>query len=127
MADSVRVTIYPEITEDAKLASLSDREDIAHQIVGLAQAAAPVKSGRFKAGMTVEVGSQVEVVDNDPDAGWKEYGTSFTAAHATLTSAASQFGRYSGIKPRGGISAGVSVVAGRPSRHTSVHRRGRGR
>ncbi|MCA1185708.1 hypothetical protein LCD36_04480 [Saccharopolyspora sp. 6T] len=51
--------------------------------------------------MTVEVdGDEVRMVDTDPEAVYKEYGTNDTPAHAVLTDAARKRGRYRGWNPR---------------------------
>jgi hypothetical protein len=123
---AITITVYgAECVAQARQLSIEDRAQIAHEIGAIARAAAPVLTGRFQAGIGVQVdGTQVEVVDNDPTAGYKEYGTSHTPAHATLTSAAAQFGRYSGVKPRGGGRAGVgSHVARHGSSRPSHPRR----
>jgi hypothetical protein len=99
----VRVTVYAAraIAEARKL-STDDRTEIAHEIAADARAAAPVLTGAYRDGIHPEVnGTDVRVVDDDPTAGFKEYGTSTHAAHATLTDAARRHGRYSGMKPRG--------------------------
>ncbi len=102
MPGQARLTIFPEKTaRQVRRQSLNGRLEIAEQIAADARATAPVLTGAFRRGIGVEVsGTQVMVVDNDPDAIHKEYGTSRTPAHATLTSAASRHGRYSGMKPR---------------------------
>lgn len=95
--------IYREqATREAYTESTDGRAEIAGQAADLARATAPVRSGEFLSGIGVEVnGADVTLVDDDPEAFWKEYGTADTPAHATLTRAASQFGRYSGMSPRG--------------------------
>lgn len=127
MATSIRITVNSaESIAEARTISTDQRIQIAHQIADEARAAAPVLTGRFRDGISVTVdGDQVEVVDEDPDAGFKEYGTSDTPAHATLTSTASEFGRYSGIQPRGGRSRSGPQEA--PVRTRVSHRRGVGR
>jgi hypothetical protein len=121
----VTITVYgAECVSEAKQLSTEDRARIAHEISAIARAAAPVLTGRFQAGIGVQVdGTQVEVVDEDPNAGYKEYGTSHTPAHATLTSAASEFGRYSGVKPRGGGRSGVGTRAARHGSSRPAHPR----
>jgi len=44
-------------------------------------------------------GDQVAIVNSDDVAGYVEYGTSDTPAHATMTNAARRFGRYTGMTP----------------------------
>ncbi len=81
--------------------TLESRAGIGHEAAGEARSDAPVLTGAFRDGIGVEVdGLHVAIVDSDPDAIYKEYGTSDTPAHATLTNAASRFGRYSGWRPR---------------------------
>ncbi|MDU0478389.1 hypothetical protein QVA66_03940 [Staphylococcus chromogenes] len=82
--------------------SFNQRREIAAEIVDLARSAAPVRSGAYRGGMSVEVNDDsVAVVDDDPTSFYKEYGTSDTPAHAALTNAAMGFGRYSGMRPKG--------------------------
>jgi hypothetical protein len=98
-----RVTVYDaETAREARRISTEDRVKIAEQIARTAIGNAPVLTGEYRAGIGVEVsGDDVSVVDNDPEAGFKEYGTADTPAHATLTDAARQYGKYSGMQPRG--------------------------
>ncbi len=100
---AARVTIFPaQAVREAYRLSTEKRAQIAHQIAGDARAAAPVRTGEYRGGIGVEVdGDQVMVVDNDPEAFYKEYGTSDTPAHASLTDAARQYGKYSGFQPKG--------------------------
>jgi hypothetical protein len=99
---SIRVTVYEaEALREARRISTEDRVQIAEQIAQQAIGSAPVLTGEYRGGIAVEVsGDDVRVVDNDPTAGFKEYGTADTPAHATLTDAARQHGKYSGMKPR---------------------------
>ena len=54
-----------------------------------ARADAPVVSGAYRDGIGVDVsGDEVTLVDDDPDAMFKEYGTVDTPAHSVLTNAA---------------------------------------
>lgn len=79
----------------------SGRVRIADQIAADAAGAAPYLKGDFRAGIGVETqGDQVLVVNADPTAIHKEFGTSRTPAHATMTSAATKYGIYSGMRPR---------------------------
>lgn len=98
-----RVTIYEhQALVEAFHLSTPERVEIAGEIAANAIAAAPVVTGEYRGGIAVEVdGDRVSVVDNDETAFFKEYGTSDTPAHATLTDAARQFGRYSGMQPKG--------------------------
>jgi hypothetical protein len=103
MAMGVRVTIYAgQAIAEARRLSTKDRAQIAEEIEIEARATAPVVTGAYRDGIHVEVnGDDVRVVDDDPTAGFKEYGTSTHAAHATLTDAARKHGKYTGMKPRG--------------------------
>lgn len=103
MADGVRITVYgAEAIAEARAAILPGLVRIADAIVEDARASAPVLTGHYRDGVRTEVsGEQVSVVDDDPLAGFKEYGTHDTPAHATLTDAARQYGKYSGIQPKG--------------------------
>ena len=69
----------------------NQRMKIAAQIANSARAAAPVLTGRYRDGIAVE---------SDGLTIHKEYGTSDTPAHAALTNAAIEYGRYSGTQPR---------------------------
>jgi hypothetical protein len=81
--------------------STGGRKKIAEEIATEAKANAPVLSGDYRDGIAVEVdGDSVEVVDTDPDAVFKEYGTSVMAGHAVITDAARARGKYRGWKPR---------------------------
>lgn len=99
---TIRVTVYEaEALREARRISTEDRVNIAEEIAQQAIGSAPVLTGEYRGGIAVEVsGDDVRVVDNDPTAGFKEYGTADTTAHATLTDAARQHGKYSGMKPR---------------------------
>lgn len=103
MAVEARLTIFDgSVQRSAKTLSRSDRRDIADQIAEDARAAAPVVTGAYRDGIAVdESGDDISVVDDDPDAVYKEYGTSDTPAHAALTDAARHYGKYSGWQPRG--------------------------
>jgi hypothetical protein len=100
---AVRVTLnVAELYSEARRLSTPDRVDIAHQAAGDAVGSAPVLTGHYRDGIHVQAdGDSVKIVDEDPDAIFKEYGTSDTPAHATLTEAAKNYGRYSGMQPRG--------------------------
>lgn len=103
MASGIRVTVYAdEAIRLARQATVDERTDIAEQAADDARATARVDTGEFKAGIGVEVdGTVVRIVNNDPEAGYKEYGTSDTAPQATMTNAARRYGRYSGVQPKG--------------------------
>jgi len=98
---SARVTVFTEqaIREALKI-STPERVEIAEEIAAEARAVAPVLTGRYRNNIAVQVsGDTVSVVDEDPTAGFKEYGTNDTPAHAVLTDAARKHGKYSGIQP----------------------------
>lgn len=99
---TARITIYAEAAiREARRLSTPERVEIAEQAAAQARASAPVLTGRYRNGIHVETsGDDVRLVDDDPDAIHKEYGTSDTPAHAALTDAARQYGRYSGMQPR---------------------------
>lgn len=98
-----RLTLYHDrLPGMVRRESFDGRVDIANKIVGDARSSAPILTGDYYRGMTVETdGLSVRAVDNDPDALHKEYGTSRTPAHASLTNAAMAYGKYSGMRPRG--------------------------
>ncbi|MFD8496339.1 HK97 gp10 family phage protein [Amycolatopsis sp. NPDC059657] len=95
---AVRITLYrDQLLAEARKISTEQRVEIAHQAAGDAVASAPVLTGEYRDGIHVETnGDQVSIVDTDPESIYKEYGTSDTPAHMTLTEAASKYGRYSG-------------------------------
>jgi hypothetical protein len=97
------IEIYEDrVIADAWTGSTDQRAEIAQQAAGIARASAPVLTGRYKGGIGAEVaGDEVAVVDSDPVSRYKELGTSDTPAHAAVIQAASQFGRYDGLQPRG--------------------------
>lgn len=99
----IRVTVYSrQAIAEAYRASTPRRAEIAHEAASIARGRAPVESGEYRDGIGVEVnGDDVRIVDNDDEAFYKEYGTEDTPAHAVLTDAARQFGRYSGFQPKG--------------------------
>lgn len=99
----IRVTLYrAELLAEARRISTDRRVEIAHEAAGDAVADAPVLSGDYRDGISVETdGDRVSIVDSDPDAIFKEYGTSDTPAHMTLTEAASRYGKYTGWQARG--------------------------
>lgn len=82
---------------DAHRTSFDDRRRIARRAVDEARSEAPVLTGDYRDGMDVRTsGDDVLLVDTDPDAVHKEYGTSSTPAHMTMINAASRYGAYSG-------------------------------
>ncbi|MDF3308714.1 HK97 gp10 family phage protein [Rhodococcus sp. T2V] len=99
---AARLRVYPgPLRGEAFEASFDGRLDIGQTIADEAQADAPVLTGDYRDGISVEaVGSRVFVVDDDEDAVFKEYGTVDTPPHAALTNAASRYGDYQGWRPR---------------------------
>lgn len=100
---AARVTVFAAVARAAALRiSTPRRAQIAGEIAAEAQADAPYLTGAYRNGIEPRVnGDRVSVVDMDPDAVYKEYGTSDTPAHASLTEAAMKHGRYRGWQPRG--------------------------
>lgn len=103
MPTTVRVQVYAaQAVAEARRLSKDKRVEVAGKIAESARANAPVRTGTFRDSINVEQsGDVVAVVNDDPVAGYVEYGTSDTPAFATMTNAARQFGRYTGITPRG--------------------------
>lgn len=99
---AARVTVYAaQAVAEARELSTPERVKIAEAAASAARGAAPVLTGAYQGGMGVEVsGDQVSIVDTDPDAVFKEYGTSDTPAHMSLTNAARQYGKYTGWQAR---------------------------
>ncbi|NHP18107.1 HK97 gp10 family phage protein [Rhodococcus sp. IC4_135] len=99
---SARITPYPgQLRGEAFAESFDDRLDIAMSIAQEARADAPVLTGDYRDGITVDTdGERVFVLDEDEDAIFKEYGTIDTPPHAVVTNAASRHGEYSGWRPR---------------------------
>lgn len=99
-----RVTVYAaQALKEARELSAKERVTIANQAASDARSAAAVVTGEYRGGIGVEVsGDSVAIVDNDPEAFYKEYGTSDTPAHMALTNSARKYGRYSGMQARGG-------------------------
>lgn len=98
-----RVRIFRAQAErEAREASTPAREEIGLDIAGEFRSTAPRRSGAFATAARVEVdGNRVFVIDDDPLAFYKEYGTSKSRGAASLTNAARKFGKYSGFQPRG--------------------------
>ncbi len=100
---AVRVFVYSAQARQAALEiSTEKRAEIASQAADIARGSAPVDTGEYRGGIGVSVsGFDVKILDDDPEASFKEYGVKDRPAHATLTDAARRFGRYSGVQPRG--------------------------
>ncbi|MCU1640912.1 MAG: hypothetical protein JWN03_1187 [Nocardia sp.] len=92
----VRLTIFEaQVRDEAKKASLPDREELAYEVALKAIELAPVVSGAYQDGIDVVVeDGDVYVVDNDPIAFMKEFGTVDTPAHLILTEAAADLAQY---------------------------------
>lgn len=99
---TVRTRMFPgRAREQAYVSSTPDRQRIAEEAADAARTEAPVLTGAYRDGIGVEVnGATVTIVDDDPLAFYKEFGTADTPAHATLITAASRHGDYSGMSPR---------------------------
>lgn len=114
-----RIEIYRDQSrQEAFMESTGDRAEIAHAAADIARANAPVQSGEYRDGIGVIVDEGeglVQLIDSDPEAEFKEYGTSSTPAHAVLINAGSEFGKYSGVQPR-------SRTARRRSRRSRLSR-----
>lgn len=102
MAGGVRIIVYKaQSIHEANQLSTPARVAIAEQGAAAARARAPVQTGHYRDGIHPEIaGDQVSVVDDDPEAFYKEYGTSDTPAHAVLTDTMRQYGKYTGFQPR---------------------------
>jgi hypothetical protein len=93
-----RVIVYtPLVIAEAIRGSTEIRAAIAAAAASDARSTAPVETGQYKDGAGSEVaGDTVLIVNNDPEAGYKEFGTSDTPAHMTMVNAARKYGRYFG-------------------------------
>ena len=102
----VRVTVYPGAAIAEARAALGEQlMQVAQAVEQTARGSAPVETGQFRNSFGVEGSAgagRIAVVNTDPAAFYIEYGTSDTPAHATLTNAARQYGKYTGMQPRGG-------------------------
>ena len=97
----MRITIFDkQARREAREGSQKGLVEIAEQIAEDAQGFAPELTGRFAASFYVDDTDGVRVASADDTAIHKEYGTSDTPAHASLTEAAMQYGKYSGTRPR---------------------------
>jgi hypothetical protein len=84
-----------QVYSQARRDSTPERIAMAEQAAAKARQLAPVVSGAYRDGVAVEVeGTKVFLVDNDPDAFYKEFGTVDTPAHAILTDAARTLAGY---------------------------------
>ncbi|MDN6438159.1 MAG: HK97 gp10 family phage protein [Corynebacterium nuruki] len=103
MPATARLTIFDQqARQEARQHSQKGLLKIANEAAGQARAAAPVLTGAYRGGISVaHSGNRVSIIDTDPTAIHKEYGTSDTPPHAALTDAAMRAGEYRGMMPRG--------------------------
>jgi hypothetical protein len=101
---SIRVRVFADIAiREARRASTPGRARIAEAAAADAVSSAPVDSGEYRSGMHASVnGDRVAVASDDPESIVKEFGTSDTPAHATVTNAVRKHGRYRGLQPKRG-------------------------
>lgn len=98
-----KVTVFDDVArQEARQIGRPDLVSIAGKIAGDASGFAPRRTGRYAGSFSVETSNGVRVVSSDNTAIHKEYGTSDTPAHASLTEAAMRYGKYKGTRPRGG-------------------------
>lgn len=98
-----KVTVFDDVArQEARQIARPDLVSIAGKIAGDASGFAPRRTGRYAGSFSVETSNGVRVVSSDNTAIHKEYGTSDTPAHASLTEAAMRYGKYKGTRPRGG-------------------------
>lgn len=91
---------------EARRLSTPRRIEVAHEAVADFQASAPVLTGAYRDGGGVVVsGDDVTMVNRDPEASYKEFGTSDTPVHGSFVNAARRHGRYTGWTPN--MSRGV--------------------
>ena len=92
----IRLTIYEaQVRSQATRASLPGRLDLAYEVALEAIDRAPVVSGAFRDGIDVaQEDGDVFIVDNDPIAFMKEYGTVDTEPIYLLTAAAEVLAKY---------------------------------
>lgn len=92
---------------EARKGSKAERKAMAEKAAAKARQIAPVHSGAYRDGVAVEEdGDDVFLVDNDPLAFIKEYGTVDTPAHAILTDAARSLAQYN---QRGAFKANTGL------------------
>lgn len=103
----------PDLPRQVALATVEGRANVARLAAANARAVAPVVTGAYRGGIgvTVNRGSgEVTLVDTDPLAHLKEFGTVDTPAHMTLTNAARRYGRLVGTVAGGPVGG----KSGRP-------------
>lgn len=99
----VRIVIYPGIAEaEARTGLGAALLQIATEIAAQAAQSVPVESGEWQSGIhaTGGAGAKAYVMSDDEESIYKEYGTSHSPAHGTLTNAARAYGKYTGMEPR---------------------------
>ncbi|RTL65908.1 MAG: HK97 gp10 family phage protein [Pseudonocardiaceae bacterium] len=97
-----KVTLYMGVCfATAAKGAADELGKIAEQVAGDARGSVPVESGEWRAGISGGQEGDIGMVrSSDPESFWKEYGTSDTPAHMTLTNAARKYGKYSGMSGR---------------------------
>lgn len=97
-----KVTIFTGVLlQTAAEAAQPQCVEIAGKIAQDAASNVPVESGEWRAGISSGARDDYAVVvSDDPESFYKEYGTSDTPAHMTLTNAARKYGKYSGMTGR---------------------------
>ncbi|WP_280449958.1 HK97 gp10 family phage protein [Nocardia brasiliensis] len=103
-----RLEIFAAQTyREASKGSKPERLTMAKRAAAKARQIAPVVSGAYRDGVAVEEdGDDVFLVDNDPLAFIKEFGTVDTPAHAILTDAARELAQYN---QRGAFSSNTGL------------------
>lgn len=89
----------PDLPQQIVRVTTEGRSTVARLAAGYARAIAPVVFGAYRGGIGVRVNrgsGDVEMVDDDPLAVIKEFGTVDTPAHMVLTNAARRYGRFVG-------------------------------
>lgn len=91
---ALRLRLAPDLPARVRRVTVPGRKRVAAAVVSDAQSLAPVVTGAYRDGFAVSAsGSAVSVVNTDPDAIYKEYGTVDTPAHGTMAAAAGRHGK----------------------------------
>ncbi len=94
---ALRLTLAKDLPARVRRVTVPGRKRIATAAVSDARALAPVVTGAYRDGFAVgSSGDDVSVINTDPDAIYKEYGTVDTRAHGTMAAAVSRYGKLSG-------------------------------
>ncbi len=94
---AVRFTPAPNLAGNVRRVTAPGRKKVAAAVVADARILAPVVTGAYRDGFAVSSsGDAVSVVNTDPTATYKEYGTVDTPAHGTMAAAASRHGKLLG-------------------------------